>query len=198
MRPVPFKALGPILIPNIILQHLASILSPLLQLVFNASLELGYYAKLFRNLVTISMQKPHKDDYTLVKLYWPIALLDTIGKALESIFAKRISAMAKIHHFSPKTHFRGRRNASTKHAIYYLVEKTYAAWDQGKKASALILDVTGAFDNVSHSRLIHNLRKRRLDPQMITWIASFVRDRTTIVKTNKCSTNLVHISKGIP
>ena len=42
------------------------------------------------------------------------------------------------------------------------------------------------------------LRKRRLDPQMIAWIASFVRDRTTIVKTNECSTNLVHISTGIP
>ncbi len=33
---------------------------------------------------------------------------------------------------------------------------------------------------------------------MIAWIASFVRDRTTIVKTNKYSTNLVHISTGIP
>ncbi len=61
-----------------------------------------------------------------------------------------------------------------------------------------MLDVTEAFDNVSHSRLIHNLRKRRLDPQMIAWIASFVRDQTTMVKTNECSTNLVHISTGIP
>ena len=75
--------------------------------------------------------------------------------------------MAKIHHLLPKTHFEGRRNASTEHTIHYLVEKTYAAWDQEKEASALMLDVTGAFDNISHSRLIHNLRKRRLDPQMI-------------------------------
>ncbi len=127
MRPAPFNAPGPTLIPNIIFQHLATILSPLLQCVFNASLELGYCAKLFRDSVTISMQKPHKDNYTLVKSYRPIALLDTIGKTLESILAKIISAIAEIHHLLPKTHFGGRRNTSTEHAIHYLVEKTYAA-----------------------------------------------------------------------
>ena len=47
MRPAPFKAPGPTLIPNIILQHLAPILSPLLQRAFNVSLEIGYCAKLF-------------------------------------------------------------------------------------------------------------------------------------------------------
>lgn len=163
-----------------------------LQRIFNASLELGYCAKLFRNLVTISMQKPHK------KSYRPIALLDTIGKTLESILAKRISAIAEIHHLLPKMHFGGRRNTSTEHAIHYLVERTYAPWAQEKEASALILDVTGAFDNVSHPRLIHNLRKRRLDPQMIAWIASTMQDRTTVVKTNERSTDLIHISTGIP
>lgn len=61
-----------------------------------------------------------------------------------------------------------------------------------------MLDVTGAFDNVSHSRLIHNLRKRRLDPQIIFWIASFTQNRTTIIKTNECSSNPVYISTGIP
>ena len=125
MKPAPFKAPGPTLIPNMILQHLATILSLLLQCVFNASLELGYCAKLFRDSVTISMQKPHKADYTLVKSYWPIALLDTIGKTLESILAKRINAIAQIYHFLPKTNFAGRRNTSTKHAIHYLVENTY-------------------------------------------------------------------------
>ena len=176
MRPALFKAPGPTLIPNIIFQHLATILSPLLQLFFNASLELGYYAKLFWDSVTIFMQKPHKDNYTLVKSYQPIALLDTIGKTLESIPAKKISAIAEIHHLLPKTHFGGRKNTSTKHAIHYLVEKTHSAWDQGKEASAMMLDVTGAFDNVSHSWLIYNLQKRRLDLQIIAWIASFVRE----------------------
>lgn len=103
------------------------------------------------------MQTPHKDDYSVTKAYRPIALLDTIGKALESILAKRISAITKIYELLPKTHFGGRRGTSTEHAVHYLVEKAYKGWHQGKDTSVLILDVTGAFDNISHPRLLHNL-----------------------------------------
>lgn len=113
------------------------------------------------------MQKPHKDDYLITKAYRPIALLDTIGKALESVLAKRISALTELHSLLPKTHFGGRRGTSTEHAIHYLLEKTYKGWHQGKDTSSLMLDVTGAFDNVSHERLLHNLKKRRINPKIV-------------------------------
>jgi hypothetical protein len=38
----------------------------------------------------------------------------------------------------------------------------------------LLLDVSGAFDNVSHERLLHNLRTRRVDEKLVLWIASFL------------------------
>ena len=63
MRPAALKAHGPTLIPHAVLQILAPYLSPLLQRIFNVSLELGYCAKLFRDSVTVAMQKPHKDNY---------------------------------------------------------------------------------------------------------------------------------------
>lgn len=106
------------------------------------------------------MQKPHKKNYLLVKFYWPIALLDTIRKILESILAKKISAIVEINHLLLKTHFEEKKNTSPKHTVHYLVETTYAAWSKGKEASAFMLDVTSAFNNVSHSRLIQNLQKR--------------------------------------
>ena len=58
-------------------------------------------------------------------------------------------------------------------------------------------NITGAFNNISHPWLIHNLRKRRLNPRMVTWIASFIKDCSTIIKTNKCSTDIINISIGI-
>lgn len=144
------------------------------------------------------MQKPHKDDYSITKAYRPIALLDTIGKALESILAKRISALTELYGSLPKTHFGGRRGTSTEYAVYYLVEKTYQGWHQGKDTSALMLDVTGAFDNVSHERLLYNLRKRRIDPKIIDWISSFISNRSTVIKTNECVSENIDISTGIP
>lgn len=64
MKPASFKALGPTFISNINPQHLAPILLPLLQYIFNPNLELCYCTKLFQNSVIISMQKYYKNDYT--------------------------------------------------------------------------------------------------------------------------------------
>ncbi len=198
LQPSPHKAPGPTGIPNFILQQLISTFLPILYQIFNASLNLSYCPLLFRTSITIAMQKPYKDDYSITKAYRPIALLDTIGKALESILAKKIRALTELHGLLPKTHFGGRRETSTEHAIHYLVEKTYKRWYQGKDTSSLILDVTDAFDNVSHERLQHNLKKRRMDLKIVDWISSFISNRSTIIKTNECVSDDIQISTGIP
>ncbi len=164
------KANGPSGIPNFILQQLISTRLLILHQIFNVSRNFSYFPLLFRTSITITMQKPHKDDYSITKAYRPIALLDTIGKALESVLAKRISALTEPQSLLSKTHFGGRRGTSTEHAIHRLVEKTYKGWYQGKDTSSLMLDVTGAFDNVSHEKLLHNLKKRRIGLKIVEWI----------------------------
>ncbi len=46
----------------------------------------------------------------------------------------------------------------------------------------LLLNVIKAFDNVSHSRLLHNLRKRRIESIYLIWVESFLSKRYTILK----------------
>ncbi len=130
--------------------------------------------------------------------YWLIALLNTIGKALEFIIAKRISYLAETYGFLPPNHFGARLSSSTEHALYYLVERVYATWNKKKIATALLLDVTGAFDNVSKNRLLNNLCIKKIDPRIMNWIGSFLTDRSTILKTNEYTSEKIHISTGIP
>jgi hypothetical protein len=59
---------------------------------------------------------------------------------------------------------------STEHAIHMLLEKVNKAWKHKEIASLLLLDVSGAFDNASHPRLLHNLWKRRIDLKIVHWI----------------------------
>jgi hypothetical protein len=49
-------------------------------------------------------------------------------------------------------------------------------------ASPLLLDITGAFDHVSHRRLIYNLKKSRVDLRTANWIASFLQDNTATIQ----------------
>jgi hypothetical protein len=65
-------------------------------------------------------------------------------------------------------------------------------------ASLLLLDASGAFDNVSHARLLHNLRKRRIDERTVKWIASFLANRTTVISFDSFKSDVYRTATDIP
>ena len=146
------------------------------------------------------IRKPDKDDYTVPKAYRPIALLNTIGKIMDAIIAKRISYVTEAHQLLPKTHIGGRKARSTDHAIYIILEKIYKTWNMPEEtvASLLLLDVSGAFDNVSHARLLHNLCKRRIDERTVGWIASFLTGKSTNINFDRYKSETYKTATGIP
>jgi len=89
------KASGISEITNRVLQADLVKLLPSLQRLFNAYIKLGYHPRQFKNARTIILKKSNKGNYTDPKAYRPIALLNTIGKILESILAKKISDIAE-------------------------------------------------------------------------------------------------------
>jgi hypothetical protein len=96
------------------------------------------------------------------------------------------------------------RNAptkSTEHALHTVTAKIYDRWNQGTSgqvASLLLLDVSGAFDNVSHKRQLHNLWKRKVDEKTVRWIASFLSDRHTHIMVDGFQSEPYAINTGIP
>lgn len=128
------------------------------------------------------LRKPGKDDYSNLKNYRPIALLSTIGKALESVIAGRISYLVEEFGLLLQNYIGGRRGRSCNHALHLLLERTHAAWRAGDIiATLLTLDVSGAYNNVVHRRLIYNLRKQRIPREIVNWITSFLADRKTAI-----------------
>ena len=79
-----------------------------------------------------------------IQAYRPISLLNTLGKALESILAQRIAYAVEKHRLLPKGHLGGRKGMFAEHALDGLIEKVYQAWNAGDVASLLLLDVSGA------------------------------------------------------
>lgn len=106
--------------------------------------------------------------------------------------------MATTHYLLPKTHFRGRRKSYVETAIYHLLEKIYTAWNKDKIAFLLMMDVSMAYPNTSHQRLLHNLRKRKIDLKVVNQIASFLINRQTIVKTNEYTMPKLYTDLGLP
>lgn len=134
------------------------------------------------------------------KAYRPIALLNTISKLIDLIITRRISYVTKAYQLLPSTHIRGRKGRSVDHVLHTIVRKIYEAWNlpEPQVASLLLLDVLRAFDNVSHTRLLHNLRKRRIDERTVRQITSFLADRSTVISFDMFKSEVYQTTTGIP
>jgi retron-type reverse transcriptase len=62
----------------------------------------------------------------------------------------------------------------------------------------LSLDISGAFDNVSHERLIHNIRDARLPQWVAEYIRSFLTNRTTTLMLGTYEDRARPTTSGIP
>ncbi|GFF96865.1 pol-like protein [Aspergillus lentulus] len=150
--------------------------------------------------IRLTLRKPGKGDYGQLKSYRPVALLNTLGKVMESILARRLSYVVEKHNLLPPQHMGGRRGVSTEQAIHILLERIHTTWKlmPSHVASVLFLDVSGAFDHVSHTRLLHNLRKRKIDRDIVGWIASFLGNRTTTIRMGGIESEPYTVAVGIP
>ena len=120
-------------IPNLVLKILIDSLLPHLYQIFNKCLDTGFCPTHFRSSITVVLRKPGKPNYTTAKAYRPIALLNTLGKALEFSLAKRITYLTETYELLPHNHLGARRAVSTEHALHYIYSRTHLQFMEQEK-----------------------------------------------------------------
>jgi hypothetical protein len=118
LRTKPDKAPGPDQIPNRVIHILARQRITLLKTLFQACWNLSYHPIAFHKAISVFLRKPGKGDYTNPAAYRPIALLNTLGKALESIIATRLKDLAEKYSLLPDSQYRARSKRSTETALF--------------------------------------------------------------------------------
>jgi hypothetical protein len=97
LRPSKDKSPGTDRILNRVLKLIACESPALLTRIFQACLNQGYHPEHFRKACTVVLRKSGKPDYTDPSAYRPIALLNTLEKALESIVVVHLRNLTEIH-----------------------------------------------------------------------------------------------------
>jgi hypothetical protein len=87
------------------------------------------------------LRKPGKPDYTVPGAYRPISLLNTLGKILEAVMARRLSIWAENHKLLPDTQFGGRRGRNTEQALLVLANAIDRAWQRSKVVTLIAFDL---------------------------------------------------------
>jgi hypothetical protein len=82
---------------------------------------------------------------------------------------KRIRFLTETHALLPSTQMGARKQQLINTVLHLLLEKIYTVWagNKPKIATLLSIDVASVFDRVSHAKLTHNLKKRKIPAILI-------------------------------
>ncbi len=177
------------------LTELISVLTSL----FNACITHKYHSKQFKKTQTIVLRKLKKSDYIDSKTYRLIALLNIMSKALKSIMIKRLSDIVEIHHMLSNAQIKARCKWFMISMLNLLINQVHTVWSCEIKyvIFMLSLDVVEAFNQVSHVRLLHMLKMKRMSSYIIEWTRSFLKNRETSLIFDEQTSDICEINANI-
>lgn len=146
----------------------------------------------------ILLRKPNKTDYSQVKSYRVISLLNCLGKVTEKVVAELISVWCESSVVLHQGQMGSRKQRSCTDAVARVMNRVEETWNQGKIAGLLLMDVKGAFDHVSRNQLLRRMRDMKVDGNLIKWVGSFMTDRRLqLVIDGHCGKE-VNLECGVP
>ena len=131
------------------------------------------------------------------KSYGPISLLCVPYKILEALIYARVKPL--IDPLLPKQQAGFRRRKSTVDQVVLLTQNIKDSFEAKKKAGAVFIDLTAAYDTVWHRGLTCKLLRLLPDKHMIRMIMELVRNRSfTLTTGDSKQSRLRRLKNGVP
>ena len=162
----------------------------------NLSIQSGEYPKMLKKAkVTPIFKKGNKSD---PNNYRPISVLPVISSIFERHISNCVTKFMDTHNLIYHNQSGFRKNHSCQTALTKLVEHLLAQMNENNTVGVVLLDLTKAFDLVSHKILLQKLRSYKFYNQSLAWFNSYLSDRTQQVHiSGKLSTER-DIKAGVP
>ena len=188
------KAQGPDGIPARLLKETARQISPSLTVLFNKSLSTGVLPHDWKLANVVPVHK--KDNKEHVENYRPISLLSLISKVLERCVFNKI----KDHVFEQINNgqhgFVPRKSCVTQ--LIEVFEYIGRELDLGKQVDVIYLDMSKAFDRVSHMKLLKRLRDFGFGGNILNWFRSYLKDRRQQTTVLGATSSALPVTSGVP
>ena len=89
-------------------------------------------------------------------------------------------------------------NRSTASALCTLIRDCYQSLDNGSEICSVYFDFRKAFDTVPHSPLLNKLTDLKVDKHLLTWIQSYLANRSQVVAVGGAQSHSVPMISGVP
>jgi len=136
------------------------------------------------------MWKSDKKNYFNAKIYKLIVLFNMLSKILKFIIFKHLWNVVKVCNLILNIQMKVCKHKSTDTTLQLITEKIYIVWSniRRKVVSLLSLNEKSAFNNVAHSRLLHDMKKRRVFRLLLKFMKNFLRNRCIMITIDDYTT----------
>jgi retron-type reverse transcriptase len=130
--------------------------------------------------------------------YRPISLLMTLSKVLEKLVHNRTSKFLEDTKQITNLQHGFRKGHSTTTAAMSFIGDVIKNFEQGNFTLAFFIDLSKAFDTVSHHILLSKLNSYGIRGVANSWFKDYLCDRPMLVKVGDTKSDVKTVSHGVP
>ena len=130
--------------------------------------------------------------------YRPISVLPVLSKILERAVHIQLVDYLEEYNLITKYQFGYRKKRSTNAAATILVDDIRGNVDKGHMVGAVFIDLSKAFDTLSHSMLIEKLSAYGVRNSELLWFTDYLFGRQQFVQVDGCSSESTYMMTGVP
>lgn len=129
--------------------------------------------------------------------YRPISILPMVNKIIERAIYNRIVSFLETNKFFYRSQFGFRAGMGTRTATCEIVDRVQREMDGGRTSSAIFMDLSKAFDTVSHEILLLKMEKAGIRGIALKLIEHYLTNRKIIVDVDGERSNEYIVPVGV-
>ena len=181
--------------PGLLKDAACNLSAPLAHLI-NLSLQTGTFPADWKVAKVVPVHK--SGSFSSFDNYRPISILPVLSKIIEKAVHRQVMGFLEVNKFLSKFQFGFRPKLSTKLAATLLFDEIRQHVDEGKVVGATFIDLSKAFDTISHSNLLQKLPQYGICDEELEWYTDYLFHRSMAVSYGGCLSNKQDIKTGVP
>jgi hypothetical protein len=179
-----------------ILKHIIDLIVVPLTGLINRSIELGVYPDILKKSIIVPVYK--KGDRNDPSNFRPIALTPIFSKVFEYVVIEQLNSYLTNKNLIDKCQYGFRPGTGTIDAVENVVRRIYDGFEGKQITVASFIDLSKAFDTISHPILLEKLLTLGIRDRELYLITSYLSNRSQVVKFNGGYSKPIITNRGVP